>query len=174
MRSFSRSWKRRVDMTVHVPKGILWGAVNFALFVFLLRYLLRMPLKDFFATRRVRLTKATAEGECLLNDAGRRFKEAEEKKRNLSVDAEKITTLLKEEGSKERQQIVGDAGEHSMRLISEIGRSAQRDEKRMREKLSDEMSRAVVRSAGKKIREKMNANIDKRLKDNFVERLKGL
>lgn len=161
-------------MTAHIPKGIFWGITNFAAFVLLLRYLLKMPLRDFFASRRVRLTKATAEGEHLLKDAERRFKEADEKRRNAGRDAENVATLLREEGDAERLQLVDNASEYSTRIKNEIKKSEQRDEKRMREKLSDEMSRAVLGAADKKIRERINTNIDKRLKDNFVERLKGL
>lgn len=107
-------WRPIYDMVM------IW--VNFGILAFLLIKFLRVPLRDFFETKKDEVAAEIRQIETEKENAVTRVKEAREALVDHEERLERIKTRISEEGQRAKEKIIEDAHEQSRVMMEEAKR----------------------------------------------------
>jgi F-type H+-transporting ATPase subunit b len=150
---------------------LAFTVVNFLIFVGLLRYFTRAPLRDFLASRRKELVEAMAEASKAKAEAERVKTEYEAKAAGLEKTRADLIAEIRGIAENEREKAVRAANEASERLKQDAERTANSDLERARLELRAEAARLAGEIATKEIESKMDPATRSRLLKEFLERV---
>jgi len=98
-------------------RELLYSAINFAILVGGLAYLLRKPLADFFSSRSASIRKALDEGRKALEASQTELKAVEEKLRGLEAEIAAFKESAMREMEAERQRLQQTMAEEAARIL---------------------------------------------------------
>lgn len=150
---------------------IAYQALNFCLFFGFLGYVLRNPVRSYFATRTETFRSAALKAEAAVASI-------ESERKNLSARLQEVTTrrqdsLLqtKVEAENLRLQILAEAKNLSENLVRDAERTAQLENARARQQVRDELLRLALQQASDSLSKKMADGDQKRLQSEFFGKM---
>ena len=151
--------------------GIHWRILNFLIFIGLLFFFLRKPVRDFWESRSHQMRSD-------MDEAGRLKREAKEKhgfleKRFSRIEEEfsKMVRSMEEESELEKKKMMEEASMLASHIKEESGRIAEQEVRKVRETLKAEVVQLSVEFAEKFIRENIRDVDQQKLSQEY---LKGL
>lgn len=159
----------------HVTKSqlrnLLWWAVNFAILMIILVKYGRKPTVEMFRSRREAIENEYKELEEKRAEAEERYKEYEKKLATLEEEARAIMEAFIEQGNREKERIIREAQEAAERIKQQAEFYVQQELEKARASLREEVAELSVKLAEQIIREKITPEDQKRLVQEFIERV---
>lgn len=154
-----------------VPFTVALQAINFAIYIALLVYLLRKPIANFFKTREQIYKQAVMRGESARRDAEKKKREVQQRLSELESTADDSIANARAEAAALMLQIQQEAQTMSDRLRDEANRTADLEIERARGLLREEMLNQAMSQSRKMLEDKMAEPDQKRLQTEFVDKI---
>lgn len=154
-----------------IPSSLWLYVINFILFIGLMFFLLRKPIKTAFASKIETYEAAVRRGEKARQDAEAKRLEIEQRLVQLQANANKSIESARVEAKKIADQLNADAQELSRRLRDEAGKSARAEVERAKQELQDEMLTQALALSKKLLEEKIVEGDQKRLQTESVDKI---
>lgn len=152
----------------------LWRWFNLLLFVGVMVYLLRRPVRNFFQSRREGIRKELMRAKEERDAALAKLEEVEARIVNLNSEVETIRERAKREAEEERARITRATDEEMRKLREQAQRDIEGAAKAARLDLRRYAAEQSVRLAEEMIRARMRPEDDARLVGEYVEELGGV
>lgn len=154
-----------------IPSSIYFGLINFSLLIGLLVFLLRRPVRDFFATRAAILRQAVEGAREARAVAEHRLQEWDTRLACIEAEMQGLRTQLREEGELARQTIIARANEYAAKMTVETERMIAQELKRTKERLRATTVDLAILMAERYLREQTTTEDQVRLAQQYVRRL---
>jgi F-type H+-transporting ATPase subunit b len=152
---------------------MFWATINFVLFVALLVYALRAPVKDFFRSRTDRLTEALAAGAEARQEAEAARAELDRELRDLPALRARLRADLMSAAEAEKARLLRTAREAVERILADARLVAEQQASVGREELRAEVIDEAVREATAMLRDLLKPEDQQRLVRDFLERARA-
>jgi F-type H+-transporting ATPase subunit b len=154
--------------------GLLGLAVlNTGLLAILLLRFARKPIRGFLFQRREEIRRALQEAEGRLAAAQQEIALLNARLQNLDRETREIREFAQQQAAGERERMGQRATETAERIRQDAERVASREIDRARQALRDEAANLATTMAAELLRTNITAADDKRLADEFVQRVNG-
>jgi F-type H+-transporting ATPase subunit b len=172
----SSAWATEGGVEPHgIPgKALIFAVVNLLILVILLGYLLRKPVKDFFASRAALIKQDIEESQNLRDCATEKFQEYSQRLKNIEAEMEALTVELKRAGELERNRIVQAAHERVTSMKETSERVMAQELIRAKEELKRDAVVLAAELAEKLVRENMTPEDQKRIVKQYMDRMEHL
>ena len=154
-----------------VFKDFLYRCFNFALLVALLVYFLRKPIREGLTSRREGIEKTLADAEAAKEAAEAKYREYSEKLAKATEEIENITASIHREGELERDKILAAAKEMAVKIEQEAESKASGVVAKARTELREEAARLAVELAEDMLKKQVSADDQKRLVDEYMQKM---
>lgn len=148
--------------------------VNFAVWLFLMWYLLKKPLPAFLQERRAAIVDGLEEAKRLTAEAEAKHKEYSDRIANMDRELEDLRAEMRKSALDERDRIVKEASDKAEKMKTEARFLIDQQMKQLRADLTREAIEAAVGAAETILREKTTAQDQQRLADEYLGRLRAL
>lgn len=148
--------------------GIHWNLINFSIFVGLLFFFLRKPVKEFWASREGQIRFEIQEAEQLGREAKSHYEEARRLASRLETDAKELTMRLEREGEMEKKQLMEEGTKRSERLKEDVVRILDQEMRKTREFLKEQTATLALETAESMIRDQIQTQDQKKLSDEYL------
>jgi F-type H+-transporting ATPase subunit b len=154
-----------------IPTSLWLQVANFLIYLALMVYFLRKPIKSYFVTRQEAFRQALIHAKTAKHEAEKRKTEIQERLSALESSAAQSLKTAKSEADAIRARILNEASELSENLRKESARAAQFEIERAKRELREELLGQSMLLATKVLTEKMADPDQKRLQTEFVEKI---
>lgn len=154
-----------------IPESLTYSAINFGLYVVLLFFLLRKPVRNYFKSRKESFSQALIKAEAARNEAEARKKEINDRLQRLESSSDESIAQARAEAAALRARILQDAEAVSRNLRAEAQRTAQVEIERAKNELREELLSQAVALSRKMLVDKMAEPDQKRLQTEFVDKI---
>jgi len=148
--------------------GIHWNLINFTIFVSILFFFLRKPVKEFWASREGQIRFDLEESARLGKEARTQNEEARRLVSRLDIDAKDLLLSLEREGEMEKKQLIEEGIRRSERLKQDNVRIIEQESRRAHEALKAQTAALALETAEKMIRDNLQPSDQKKLSDDYI------
>lgn len=152
---------------------LLYKVINFALLIAGLVYLLKKPLRDFFASRALSIKQGVEKSrefhEKILAESG----QISEKLKRLDSECASILASVKASGEEESKKIAEQSRIFAQKIHADAQRVAQSEVVRANAELKDLTAKYIAQLAAQTIRNEITSNDEDKLVKRFIDRLQG-
>ncbi len=161
------------------PSPVPWNdateaIVNFAIFVFLLYYFLRKPVMEFLAQRRMKLAADIEESERLRDEAEKKLADYATRLERIDAERAEILEGYRVRAEEERKAILAEARAVAERMKTEAKVAMEQELVRARAQLKERIVEEAVELARQKLRDRMDAQTNARLVDEYTTQLRRI
>ncbi len=160
-----------IELLKDLPKEVIWQFINFTLFVGLLFFLLRKKVISYFKERETHFKQALIRAERARGEAEEQKSIIKQKLDKLEASAAADRAQAQKDSEELKVKILTEAKELVANLKKETERTAESEIQRAKLELRDELLSAAIDQAKKILKEKVNEPDQKRLQDEFVEKI---
>jgi F-type H+-transporting ATPase subunit b len=150
---------------------LLYRSINFIIFLGVLLFLIRKPLKQVLTDRRESIQKELQDLEAKKEEANRELQALEKRISNIKEEQEAILTDYKAEAEKERQKIIDSAQKTASRIIDQSQITIQQEMQKANQALRQEMSDMAVRMAEDLLKKNITDNDQKVLISEYLAKV---
>jgi F-type H+-transporting ATPase subunit b len=156
-----------------IPISVLWQAINFTIYIGILFYYLRHPVRNFFKTRKEAYQQALVRSEQARLAAELKKREIQERLTKLENTSADAVAKAKAEAAQLISQIQQQGDELAHRLRDDAGRVAHLEVERAKIELRTEMLGQAVALSRKLLedKDKLKDTDQKRLQTEFVTKI---
>ncbi len=154
-----------------IPREVFWQFVNFFLFIALLIFLLRKKVVAYFQEREATFKQALIKVEHARKAAETQKNIIKEKLEKLEASAKSDLAQAQKDAEELKLKILSEARELVANMKKETERTAESEIQRAKLELRDELLNAAIDQAKKILTDKVNEPDQKRLQDEFVEKI---
>lgn len=151
-----------------IHSGVHWNLINFSIFVGVLFFFLRKPVKEFWESRSGRIRFEIEEGEKLGREAKSRHESLRKTISRLDAETQELVLFLEREGEMEKKQLMDEGKRRSERLKEDGRRILDQEARKARESLKGQVAALALETAEKLVRENLKAEDQKRLSDGYL------
>lgn len=155
------------------PHALLFKAINFAILVGGLGYVLRKPLAEFFSSRSASLQKSLDESRKALEASQAKLQEVEEKLRRLEAEIAAFKASAAREMEAERQRLQQTSAEEAARILESARAQTDTAVRGAKLDLKNYTARKAVTLAEELIRARLDDSGRRRLVAQFVATLES-
>lgn len=152
---------------------LLFKILNFALFVGLLGFLLRRPLREFWRDRAEALRLRIANALKKRTVAETQYKDLMGRLGRMTQEMRALVETMRLTGELEQQKILEQGREYAARLELATERIGVQELAKAREQLRCAAARAAIELAGRLIEERITPDDQRRLAATYLDRLEG-
>jgi F-type H+-transporting ATPase subunit b len=154
--------------------AMFWSVVNFLIIASVLYYFLNKPAKEYFSTRTRLIETSITEAREARALAQKTLDEMEDKLRLKDKEVLKIIETAAELGQKERERLIEDGRQLSLRIAATVEKNIQSEFKKAMDALREEAVDIAVGMAGKKAEEKITDQQQRKLTQESILKIGGL
>ena len=160
------------DTLLSVEPGlIIWTILIFVLLVLILKKYAWKPLLDALSERERGIKDSIEKAEYLKQEAEKILEENKRMLAKADEESRKILNESKELASKMRNELMSKTNEDAAKLLKQAKSEIEREKVAALNSLKDEVADLVVKAAGKIIDENLNTDKQKKLIDNFINKI---
>lgn len=160
-------------MSELLEAGIPWTVFNFVVFVGMLFFLLRKPVKEFWITRSHEIRFAVTEAERVKREAKEKYDDLKKRLARLEVETKELIHQMHQEGEMEKKGIMEQVERLAQRTREDSERIMAQEVRKAREALKIEAVNLAIEFARKTIADNLQEADQKRLSDQYLNRLEG-
>lgn len=146
---------------------IYWS--NFLAFVVILFLLIKKPFINAWHSRRKALLSGIEAGKAQLREAEEQLRTAQERISLIEKDIAALKDTISSDATTEAEQIVNTATERASRIKEQARLSIEAERKAAEQAIRRELAEMVVVKAGNKLKEGLDPEIDRRLRDAALD-----
>lgn len=151
----------------HAP-AVGWLLVDFAIFLGLIVFLGRKPMREFLETRALGIRKALDEARQSKQEAEDRAAELETRIKDLDAEITRLREEIHQAGERERTLLEADGKRAAERMLRDADLQIQSDLARAKATLKTEAVALAIELAERKLRESLTAADYTRLNSEFA------
>lgn len=155
----------------HIPQSVWFHAIDLALLIGILYYVLRAPLRDYLAKRQDGIREALFAAERAREEAEAKAAEYTEKLRALEVEARAYRVRAEAEAKQEAERLIEGARQRADAMKVQSEKLLAEELRRAREELRAEVVSAALELAREMIRESLTPQDQERLLTDYVATL---
>jgi len=155
-----------------IPSVVTFQVINFALYVALIYFVLRKPVREFFKSRAENYKLALSKAERAREEAEQKKREIQEQLNTLETTAESSLENARKEAAALMEKIQKEAEEIALKLKSEANQTIAIEIEKAKMELRRELLDQSVAMAEKMLRDQMVENDQKRLQTEFVDKIR--
>lgn len=163
----------QVDSGV-LAKDFAYRIFNFALMVGLLVYFLKKPIRNGLRNRREEIEKTLQEAQAAKAAAEAKYQEYSEKLEKATEEIAAISQSILREGEHERDKILATAREMSVKIQQEADAKAANAVANAKTELREEAARLAVELAEDLLKRDFSAQDQKRLVEEYMQKVGDL
>jgi len=154
----------------HVPSvsELLFPAINFLIFAFILWKYVIPPVRGALRQRREKIAQALYEAKRAKEEAQSLRSEYEQRLAGLAAEQEKMRAQALEAAERERDRIVEEARQMAERVKNEVQQIAQREVEEARRTLRQEVANQAVRMATELVQSRLGQADHRRFVQDLV------
>ncbi len=153
-------------------KYFWFTVVNFLIYVGLLYYFLKKPTLDFFKNRRKTLEKEMEESAKFLEETKQELQKYRELMDRIDEKIEEIKEYTVRAEEKEVEEMLRAAESYAIKMKEDAKKIAEQEVDRAVEKLREEIAELVTKSAEESIKKLLNGDLQAKLVEDVINRLK--
>ena len=161
-------------MEEFLASGTHWRVLNFAIFLGVLFFALRKPVREFWATRSHEIRFAMEETDRLRREAKERHDGLEKRLARIEEEVKGLVRTLQQEGELEKGKMIEEAEKLARRIKSDSERIAAQEIQKAKETLKTQAVQLSLELAERIIREKFQESDQKRLSEKYLKQLEGI
>lgn len=154
-----------------IPSAVWYQFVNFGLFVALLAFVLRKPIRTFFTSREQGFKQALVKAESAKREAEAKRREIQERLSKLESTSQNAIAEARAEAEALKAKIIRDAEELTRNMKEDTRRTAEIEIERAKAELRQELLSQSVAMARQMLNDKINEPDQKRLQTEFVDKI---
>lgn len=151
--------------------NFIWHCLNFSILAFVLFKFLKKPIVEGLSNRTQSIKNAFGELDAKRIDAERKYKEYEDKLKDLDAEAQKIFKSFIEQGEAEKEKIISQAKETAERIKSQADLYVQQEIAKARISLQREVSELAVKMSEDIISKNLTSDDHQRLIIEYLEKV---
>jgi len=152
-------------------KDFIYRIFNFAVMFGLLAYFVAKPIKRGMAGRRESIEKALEEARRAQAEAEAKFEEYDAKLAAANEEIEELSAAIRREGELERTTILENAKQMAAKIEQDANRNADLAVAKARAELRQEAATLAVSLAKDLLEKNFTADDQKRLVDEYIEKV---
>lgn len=153
---------------------MIFKTLNFIILAVVLYFVLKKPLREFFASRSATIRLAVSEAEKVYATAVNQHEIINQKLEKLELQAAQLTKNLEEEGKMERSRLIEAAKGLAEKIKEDSKKMAEAELKRVKEELRETAIGLAFDLARQKIREEVKTEDQEKFNQGFVDRMRRL
>lgn len=157
-----------------IPSSVYYSIINFTLFIVLMVYVLRKPLRDYLQTRRAVFEAMLAESQKAHRDAELKFKDYEARMARVESEIAALKKMAKDEGERDRLAIVEQAKGQAAKLKADTQRMISQELRTSKELLKGTTIDLAIVLAERMLRQQLKPADHAKLVKGYVHKLEEL
>ncbi|PIR21294.1 MAG: hypothetical protein COV45_00685 [Deltaproteobacteria bacterium CG11_big_fil_rev_8_21_14_0_20_47_16] len=157
-----------------IPNSVYYSIINFTLFVVLMTFVLRKPLKAFLIARRETFEAMLEDAQRSRRDAESKLADYESRMARLESEIADLKKIAKDEGEKDRNAIVEQAKGYATKLKLDTQRMINQELRSSKEMLKGTTIDLAIMMAERMLRQQLKPADQAMLMKGFVQKLEGL
>lgn len=157
-----------------IPSSVYYSIINFTLFIVLMVYVLRKPLRDYLQTRRAVFEAMLAESQKAHRDAELKFKDYEARMARVESEIAELKKMAKDEGERDRIAIVEQAKGQAAKLKADTQRMISQELRTSKELLKGTTIDLAIVLAERMLRQQLKPADHAKLVKGYVHKLEEL
>ena len=158
-------------MSELLAAGMPWQIFNFVVFLVVLFFALRKPVKEFWASRSHQIRFDMEEAERLRREASERHGALQSRLSRIEKEISELIRSLEDEGEMEKKVMTQEAEKLSQKIKQDTERIAAQEVRKARETLKVQAVQLSVEMAERLIRENVRESDQRRLSENYLKEL---
>lgn len=154
-----------------ILKDFLYRCLSFGLMVGLLAYFVTKPIRQGLKDRTAEIEKTLADAQAAKEAAEAKHSEYSEKLAKATEEIAVITDSIRREGELERDKIIAAAKELAVKIEQEADSKASSVVAKARVELREEAARLAVELAEDMLKKQVSAEDQKRLVDEYMQKV---
>lgn len=159
---------------MHPDINLLFKEINFLILVAGLFFLLRKPVKEFFANRAAIFRNTVEASREQFAKTQAENWQIQEKLKNSGQETNALLTSFKDAGELEGKRIVADAKHYAEKIREDAKKIASAELRRANEELKAMTAHLSKELAERMVREELHEEEEARMMTNYVQRLKNV
>lgn len=155
-------------------KALIFAGINFLIFILILGYFLRKPMKEFFRSRAAVIGKDINESQKLKEEAERKYAEYEQRMKGIEAEMQHLITELKSDGQLERDRLLSTAEEQAEALKNTSERIMAQELRRAKEELKQEAVQLAADMAEDLLKKNITAEDQQRIVKQYIHKVEHL
>ncbi len=148
---------------------LIYRAINFALLIIILFFVLRKTtIKDFFSNRREEIKKSFEELNRTKESAEKRYQELDRKLKDFEAHKKEIIEQYQAEGEREKVKIIEEAEKKARQILEQAELTIQNDIQAAGDQLKKEALNNAARQAQKILEKELKESDQDHLVDEFI------
>jgi F-type H+-transporting ATPase subunit b len=176
-------WHGLLGEKADVPPSILWrrpgepapflaSAINFAILLLIVNRYGRKAMTDALVKRKENITREIDEATRLRRSAEERLAQYEAKLEKISEELERVRREFREQGERDKERIIQEAKERSLRMRKDTELVLLQEAKQMRQELLAEVVREATRIATEILAKNTTLGDHDRFAEAFLQQLR--
>lgn len=158
-------------MSELIEAGIPWNVFNFVVFVTLLFFLLRKPVREFWVTRAHEIRFAIDEAERVKREAKEKYDDLRKRLTLLETEMREMIDQMRREGELEKKGMMEQAEKLVVRIREDSEKIMAQEVRKARETLKLDAVDLAIEFARKTITDNLREADQKRLADDYLGRV---
>lgn len=158
-------------MEEFIASGMHWRIFNFLVFLSILTFVLRKPVKEFWLSRAHQIGFEREEATRLRQEASRRHDEMKKKMAGIEGEIRDLIRSLEAEGEFEKKRMMEETERLARRLREDTERIAAQEVKKAIQTLKVQAVELAVELADRLLRENVNRGDQKRMVERYLQEL---
>jgi len=147
---------------------------NLSIFVFIIVYFVKTPLKNFLAARKKGIEDAIKGADDTLKVAIKEYQDSEAKLKKLSEEIKQLTENLEQESAREKEKIIKRTEEVIEKLKHQTESSIKREFEIVRKRIKEETIENTINSAEAILQDKFKAEDQDKIAEMITTEISGI
>lgn len=157
-----------------IPSSVYYSIINFVIFVALMVYVLRKPLRSYLISRRDTFEAMLAESQKAHQDAAAKLAEFEARLAKLDAEIAEMKRTAQDEGEKDRATIIAQAKDYASKLKTDTSRMIAQELRSSKELLKGTTIDLAIVLAERMLRQQLKPADHAKLVKGYVQQLEQL
>lgn len=157
-----------------MTKDFYFSVFNFLILSGILFFVLRKTARAFFRKRSTNTKLEIEKAKKFYDEAYRKLEEVEAKLNNVDVEGRKLLGELKQEGHLEKQRMLMQAKDLSLKIKNDTERTVKQEVLKAKEMLKKETSELVAELATEEIKKNITTEDQKSLSQEFLSEIEKM
>jgi F-type H+-transporting ATPase subunit b len=151
--------------------GLLFSAVNFLIFAYVLRRFLKEPIRSFLTERRGSIVQALGEARASFDKGETILRETRRRLDGVDQEIASLKSIFESEAEHERKKQIARAEETAAKIRRDSAAIAGQEERAARQRLQAELAELAVGEAIRALPGALKPEVRRRISEEFISEI---
>ena len=170
---YSKKRKEEKDM-LRIDINLLWTVINMLLIFFVIKRFLFKPVHQILNARKAEVDKQFADAKEAKDSAELLKKQVQEQMNGIDEQKAELISEARGKATKEYERILADAKTQADKIVADAHVQVKRDRDKQVQEAQEHIADLVVAATAKLVADKSNADEDRELYNQFINKAGGM